>query len=47
MSIGSWLVAQGYAELEMRRPETDPSDGFRDTFADLYGIGPDRRRRQR
>jgi hypothetical protein len=44
-SLATWLVAQGYAELEMRTASSESRDAFRDDFSDLYGLEPDRRRR--
>jgi len=43
-SLGTWLVAQGYAELEMRNTPADTRDAFKDEFSNLYGHDPDRRR---
>lgn len=47
-SIGAWLVAQGYAELEMRRQPSGSEgwDDFRDRFSDFSGTNNDRRRRR-
>lgn len=47
VSLGTWLVAQGYAELEMRQSQPDSSDAFQDHLAELYGIAKDRRKRPR
>ena len=44
-SLGTWLVAQGYAELEMRNVSSESRDAFKDEFSDLYGRDQDRRRR--
>ena len=44
-SLGTWLVAQGYAELEMRQSSGDGAESFHDHLADLYGVAKDRRKR--
>jgi len=43
-SLGTWLVAQGYAELEMRSVS---ADSFQDAFSSLSGMPNDRRRQPR
>jgi len=43
-SLGTWLVAQGYAELEMRHSLGDSSDPFQDHLGELYGMANDRRK---
>ena len=41
-SIGSWLIAEGYAEPEMRREPNDDEDGI-----GRRSVAHDRRRRPR
>ena len=43
-SLGTWLVAQGYAELEMRNAPSEARDAFKDEFSNLYGHDLNRRR---
>lgn len=48
MSVGTWLMAQGYAELEMRQQAEWPEgDQKRASFTDVAHVADDRRRRSR
>ena len=46
-SIGSWLIAEGYAEPEMRQGTRDESQGFSGRISFPFDIVHDRRSRRR
>jgi len=46
-SIGSWLIAEGYAEPEMRQNSRDENQGFSGGISFPFDIANDRRSRDR